>query len=114
MNVLCKKNVIITNKIIFFEIENNLIPFLKNLDLTSKLKKIKVDDGAIKFILNGADIMKPGIIEYDKNIEENEIIAIINTKETIFAIGKAKCNFEDIEKIKKGKVIKTIHVNFGN
>jgi predicted ribosome-associated RNA-binding protein Tma20 len=67
------------NQTLFFYLRDEIIPALKLL-LSGKctLKKISVDMGAVKFIVNGADIMKPGIREIEPGIEKNEIITVID------------------------------------
>ncbi len=75
-----------------------------------KYPKIKVDKGAIKFIANGADIMRPGIIEIDSNVEKDKVVLIIEeTYNKPLAIGIALFDYSDMNEKETGKVIKTIH-----
>ena len=41
-------------------------------------KTVVVDMGAIRFVSNGADIMSPGIVEADSDIEEGDIVLIVD------------------------------------
>jgi PUA domain protein len=75
-----------------------------------KLKTIIVDMGAIRFVTNGADIMRPGITKIDPEIKENEIVRIADeTHGKTLAVGKAMYNAQEMESIKKGKVVKNLH-----
>ena len=61
-----------SKKIVLFLHNDNYLPsinFLREIDLV--LPKIVVDVGAIKFITNGADVMAPGIVFFDKNINNS-------------------------------------------
>lgn len=74
------------------------------------LKTIIVDMGAIRFVTNGADIMRPGITKIDPSINKGDIVRIADeTHERTLAVGKALYDADEMEKITKGKVIKNIH-----
>lgn len=99
------------NAVMFFYLNNEIIPSLKSV-LKEKidLKKITVDMGAVKFVVNGADIMRPGIVGIENGIENGEIIEIIdiNNKKPL-AVGRALFNSEDIKNQEKGKVVLNLH-----
>ena len=42
------------------------------------LKTVVVDMGAIRFVTNGADVMRPGITKIEPTIKKNEIIQIVD------------------------------------
>ena len=66
--------------------------------------------GAIRFVTNGADIMRPGITKIDPDIKENEIVRIADeTHGKTLAVGKALFNAHEMESTKKGKVVKNLH-----
>ena len=74
------------------------------------LKKVVVDMGAIRYVTNGADIMRPGITMIDPSIKEGDIVQIVDeTHDRPIAIGRALFNAEEMEKMKSGKVIKNLH-----
>lgn len=110
-------SVIRINKIpSFFYFENRIIPTIKFLhsQIQEKkqnlLKTITIDMGAVKFVANGADIMRPGITNIDSEIQEDEFIAIIDEKnKVVIAIGKALLCGQEIKEQKTGKSIKSIH-----
>ncbi len=95
--------------VLFFKDEKPL-PTLKLLLKDQLLKKVTVDMGAVKFICNGADVMRPGIIQIDENIKKGEIIAVIDEKnKTPLIIGEAMHPTEELKEKQEGKVIKNIH-----
>ena len=66
--------------------------------------------GAIKFVVNGADIMRPGITKIEDNIEANDFIVIVDeNNQKPIAIGISLLNSEDLRNTKDGKHIKNIH-----
>ena len=94
----------------FFYYEKEIIPTLKFLLQHDALKKITVDMGAVKFIVKGADIMRPGITKIDENIQKNEIIVVVDeTHNKPLAVGRVLFNSEELNSMNSGNVIKNIH-----
>ena len=74
------------------------------------LKTIVVDFGAIRYVANGADIMRPGITKIDPDIKKGDIIGIVEeTKHRALAVGKALYDAPEMESKSSGKVVKNIH-----
>ncbi len=88
-----------------------LIPTLKLLQThPALLKTITIDMNAIKFIINGADVMRPGITNIDDNIQPSQPICIIDqTHKKPLAIGISQHSTEQLRILTTGKVIKNIH-----
>ena len=97
-------------EIVIFEHKGRLAPSLKLVMKRDVLKKVTVDMGAVKFVVGGVDVMRPGITDIEEGIAENDFVVIIdeNHKKPL-AIGIALLNSEEMKKKEKGKVIKTIH-----
>jgi len=70
---------------------------------------VTVDAGAISFVSDGADIMRPGIVEADATIHEGDLVVI--TEEThgkALAVGRALADGEAMAG-DSGKVVSSIH-----
>jgi len=75
-----------------------------------KKKYVVVDMGAVRFVTNGADVMAPGIIDSDKNINEGDQVWICDERNhKPLAVGIAQMSGEEMVKEKKGKAILMIH-----
>jgi PUA-domain protein len=102
---------VINNKLSLWKQGKDYIPLLSLLlkdDLG--LMTIVVDEGAIKFVTNGADIMRPGITKIDPTIKQGNIVRISDENhDRILAIGRAMFNADEIEKKASGKVVKNLH-----
>ena len=108
---LMDKKIILINKVpSFFYFENKLVPTLKLLLQKDLLKQVFIDQGAIKYIINGADVMRPGIVEFDSNIEKNDFVVIkdIQHKKPL-AVGLALFSSEELKTLSLGRAIKSIH-----
>ena len=72
--------------------------------------RVTVDMGAVKFVVNGADIMRPGITQVDDRVKENGIVVVVDENHgKPLAVGISKMSAEDMRSEKSGKVIKSIH-----
>ncbi|MEM0505403.1 MAG: PUA domain-containing protein [Sulfolobales archaeon] len=91
--------------------EDTYIPTLLLIKLRHRdlIPKAVVDEGAVKHLINGADVMAPGIIEVEE-FKEGEIVSVWEPKkETPIVVGKALMNSKTIKEVRKGRAIKNIH-----
>jgi PUA domain protein len=70
---------------------------------------VTVDAGAISFVSDGADVMRPGIVEADDTISAGDLVAINEESHGKFlAIGRALTAGDDMVG-DSGKVVESIH-----
>ncbi|PSP51879.1 RNA-binding protein [Halobacteriales archaeon QH_3_68_24] len=70
---------------------------------------VTVDAGAVSFVSDGADVMRPGIVEADEAIEAGDLVAINEESHGKFlAIGRARTSGDDMVG-DSGKVVDSIH-----
>ncbi|BFH72737.1 RNA-binding protein [Sulfurisphaera javensis] len=89
---------------------DDLIPtlcFIRKYNL--QLPSVVVDEGAVKHIVNGADLFVPGIVQYDCECKEGDIV-LVKTKTNIpIAIIKVILDKEKALAEKKGKFGINLH-----
>ena len=91
------------------KIDEMYIPFLSETSLLEKFPTAMVDAGAIKFVCNGANVMRPGIKKYSE-FKKNDLICIVEeTHNKFLAVGKAMVSSEEMQNITKGEVVKNLH-----
>lgn len=74
------------------------------------IKRVKVDRGAIRFVVNGADIMRPGIKYIQEGIKKDEIVVVVDEEHSKpLAICIALLDYEEMKNAAQGKVLKNIH-----
>ena len=104
------KIILINKKPAFFYYEGKPVPTLKFLQENNVLKKITVDMGAVKFVVNGADVMRPGIVEIEAGIAKDEFVTVIDkNNHKPLAVGIALYSSAEMQAMKSGKAIKNIH-----
>jgi len=70
---------------------------------------VTVDAGAISFVSDGADVMRPGIVEADDGIEAGDLVTVAEeTHGKVLAIGRALVDGDEMTG-DSGKVIESIH-----
>ena len=70
---------------------------------------VTVDTGAIQFVSDGADVMRPGIVEADESIEGGEFVVINEENHGKFlAVGKALVDGDEMVG-DEGRVVESIH-----
>jgi PUA domain protein len=70
---------------------------------------VTVDAGAVQFVSDGADVMRPGIVEADEVIDSGDLVAIVEeTHGKALAVGRALEQGADLVG-DSGKVIESVH-----
>lgn len=91
------------------QIGDSYLPFLSETALLEKFPKAIVDVGAIKFVCNGANVMRPGIKKFTE-FQKDDIICVVDEVHSKFlAVGKALVSSSEMSNIAKGEVVKNLH-----
>ena len=79
-------------------------------EVSDEIPKVIVDQGAIPYIINGADIMRPGIVNIEGKFDKGAIVQIQEERfHKVISIGMALYASNEIIEKKKGKVVRNIH-----
>jgi PUA domain protein len=77
------------------------------------MPKWQVDEGAVRHILSGADVMAPGLTSAGGRMEDCEadtpIALMAENKLTALAIGVTKLSAEDVRTQNKGMAVEVVH-----
>ncbi|MBN2122627.1 DUF1947 domain-containing protein [Candidatus Micrarchaeota archaeon] len=103
----------VDDEALLFEFEGRWLPLLRCV-LSGRIKvaypKVTVDMGAIRFVANGADIMRPGIVLVEDGISPGSPVLIVDEKHgKTLAIGVSTLSSEDLRAATGGKVVKNAH-----
>ncbi|MEA3323571.1 MAG: RNA-binding protein [Euryarchaeota archaeon] len=79
------------------------------LEVKPEVRIVVVDAGATRFVVNGADVMRPGIVQVDPDIQEGDLVIVIEeAHRKALAIGRALIPGDEMIG-DSGKAIKTLH-----
>jgi PUA domain protein len=94
----------------FFQTGTSWIPTLHLiLKMPDLIPSVTVDKGAIKFVINGADIMRPGIVSANQFSANSFVVIIDENYSKPLAVGRALLSSTDLLESKDGKVILNLH-----
>jgi len=83
----------------FFELGDGFfVPTLRGvMKFEISGKRVVVDAGAVRFIVNGADVMGPGIVESDEQINIDDVVVVVDERHgKPLAIGRALKKFDPL------------------
>lgn len=86
------------------------LPFVGSPEALSLLPSLTIDEGAVKYIIKGADVMRPGISKYDEWGEAGKLVVVReDRKGRAVAVGKAAVSSAEMAGLKKGNCVKNLH-----
>jgi len=94
------------------EIDEKLYPVIheRNLKALDRLPSMIVDMGAVPHIVNGADVMRPGIKDFRGEFNEGDFVVVRDERNLRpLAVAIALVGLEECRAMKRGKVAKNIH-----
>lgn len=104
------KFVVIDANFIFIEEGKDFIPFLGSAAVTRILPALTVDEGAIKYVLNGANIMRSGVRSFEEWGEAGKVLAVKEEKKgRTIAVGKGMVGSTEMSIMQKGPCVKNLH-----
>ena len=97
------------DKMVAAQVRGLIVPFLGKQEDLQRFPSVTIDRGAVKFICNGAKVMRPGITNFD-TFKKGEIVAVKDqTHGRVIAVGLALEDSEVAKGMTKGYVVDTIH-----
>ncbi|MDQ4073559.1 MAG: RNA-binding protein [Thermoproteota archaeon] len=104
------KSIIAIESLVGVLINNDtIIPFLGKTETIAKFPSVTVDSGSIKYICNGAKVLRPGIVKFD-DFDKNEIVVVKDEKFSKYlAAGIALEGSEGVKIMEKGYVVNNLH-----
>ncbi|RLE75812.1 MAG: pseudouridine synthase [Thermoprotei archaeon] len=70
---------------------------------------VVVDAGAVPHILNGADVMRPGIVEIRGDFAAGDVVVVLEERGYPIAVCRALHASDEVRAMRRGKVLKNVH-----
>ena len=104
------RRLLVADDTVAVQMRDSIVPFLgSNPEVLQHFPFVTVDMGAVKFVCNGAKVMRPGITDFG-SFKKGDIVMI---KDQIhgkaLAVGVALENSEAAKAMTKGYVIENLH-----
>ncbi len=107
-----EERVLVIDDYVLFEHKGLLVPIAAekvNGPLLSRYPSVYVDLGAVPHVLNGAAVMRPGIVRVDGTFSKGELVVVREVRASqAIAIGEALFSSEEIRSLSKGRVVSNV------
>ena len=96
---------------VLFFTSDKVFPTLRGFLRTGVEKQfLVVDMGAVPHLVNGADVMAPGIVDYDPQLRSEDLCVVIDERhKKPLCVGRMLIDGWKLETMRKGKVAENIH-----
>ncbi|NHV97240.1 MAG: RNA-binding protein [Thaumarchaeota archaeon] len=89
---------------------DKFVPFLADTKRVEAFPYVTVDIGAVRFICNGADVMRPGVKSFPTSFKKGDVVVVKDEKyHKAVAVGEASVSSEEAQQLTKGPIIINIH-----
>ncbi len=89
---------------------SSYLPFVGSAEAVGLFPSASIDEGAVKYIIKGADVMRPGISKYDEWGEAGRLVIVREDKKgRAAAVGRTSVSSSEMAELKKGNCIKNLH-----
>ncbi|HJU95805.1 MAG TPA: PUA domain-containing protein [Nitrososphaera sp.] len=103
------KCLLTADKMVAAQVRGLIVPFLGKREELQRFPSVTIDRGAVKFVCNGAKVMRPGIVNFESFKKGDIVVVKEQTQGRALAVGLALEDSEVAEQMTKGYVIDTLH-----
>jgi PUA-domain protein len=102
---------IVDGRVAFLVLDEVAFPTLRTiLETGMEVRWVEVDEGAVRFLANGADCMAPGVMGADPSIPKDGWVYVRDARhKRPLVVGRALIPGAEMVVAQKGKAVKTIH-----
>ncbi|HEX9844947.1 MAG TPA: PUA domain-containing protein [Candidatus Nitrosotenuis sp.] len=91
------------------KVDQTYLPFLTDVKILERFPNVTVDMGAVKFMCDGANVMRPGIRSFSE-FEKGQLVCVVEESQKKFlAVGRALVPSSELQTMTKGVVIENLH-----
>ena len=104
------RRILVADEIVAVHVQENIAPFLAGkTEILQRFPSVTVDMGAVKFVCNGAKVMRPGVTSFDVFKKGDIVVVKDQTHGKALAVGIALEDSEAAKGMTKGYVVDNIH-----
>jgi PUA domain protein len=104
-----ERRLLVADEMTAVQVKGQIVPFLGKPEGLAPFQSVKVDMGAVKFVCNGAKILRPGIVEFG-SFKKGDIVTVMDqTHGKMLAVGIALEDSEVAKAMAKGYVVDNLH-----
>ena len=90
-------------------VDQHVLPLLTKEEVLKSFPSVSVDMGAVKFVCNGANVMRPGIVKMDEFKKDDIVVVKDDMHGKYLAVGLALTSSQEVRIMSKGPVVSNKH-----
>jgi len=102
-------NILVGEDFAAIRIDKHILPLLTREEVLKSFPSVSVDTGAVKFVCNGAKVMRPGIVQMDEFKKDDIVVVKDSTHGKYLAAGLAMTSSQEAQTMSKGPVVDNKH-----
>ncbi len=102
-------NLLVGENFVAVKIGQHVLPSLMLEEVLKSFPSVSVDMGAVKFVCNGAKVMRPGIVQMDEFKKDDIVVVKDGTHGKYLAVGFAMTGSQEAQAMSKGPVVDNKH-----
>jgi malignant T-cell-amplified sequence len=104
------RRLLVADKTLAVQVQDNIVPFLgTEIEVLRQFPSVTVDMGAVRFVCNGAKVMRPGITSFDSFRKGDIVVVKDQTHGKALAVGVALEDSEGARAMVKGYIVENLH-----
>lgn len=103
------KKILISDEFTAVQVKDEIVPFLGRPEELAHFPTVTVDMGAVKFVCNGAKVLRPGIVDFGQFKKGDIVVVKDQSHGKMLAVGMALEDSESAKAMAKGYVVDNLH-----
>lgn len=104
-----ERRLLVSDELAAVQVGESIVPFLGRPEALAQFPSVRVDMGAVKFVCNGAKVLRPGIVEFD-SFKKGDIVTVKDQAHgKVLAVGIAFEDSESARAMARGYVVDNLH-----
>ena len=102
--------IVIDDRAAFIQRDEHVVPTLLNEQVLKQLPSVRVDVGAVPYICNGADLMAPGVVNFEGDFKKGDIVVIVDERFSRgIAVARTLYDAGETAEKRQGKIAVNLH-----
>lgn len=104
-----ERKILVSDEFTAVQVKDAIIPFLGRPEVLARFPAVTVDMGAVKFVCNGAKVLRPGIVDFGIFKKGDIVVVKDQSHGKMLAVGVALEDSEAAKAMAKGYVVDNLH-----
>lgn len=104
-----ERKILVSDEFTAVQVKDTLVPFLGKQETLAQFPTVTIDMGAVKFVCNGAKVLRPGIVEFGQFKKGDIVVVKEQSHGKMLAVGVALEDSEAAKAMPKGYVVDNLH-----